>query len=56
MTTVAPDCPCVPFVVTPVVYELPLPSLNLNGWPELLESETSNVYVKPLAKVSVGAC
>ena len=50
--TVAPDDPAVPEVVTPVVKELPLASLNLNGCPLLLLSLTSKTYVSPLTKVS----
>ena len=46
--TVAPVVPAVPEVVTPLVQELPEPSLNAKGCPETLESETSKMYVFPL--------
>ena len=53
----APTCPGIPFVVTPVLYCVPpvvnVPSgvsENLNGCPELEESDWSNVYVPPCKK------
>jgi len=44
----------VPVTVTPVEKELPLSSLNLNGWPVLELSETSKIYSLPLIIVIAG--